>query len=80
MPTTQKQLDYLYIRAWGRMLRSNSEYIAMEVEQARDDQAPETAVYRDFESGHWFRWEDITSTDTKTKIESLVEEMKSRRK
>ena len=40
-------MDYIYIRAWHRMTGSFDYYIEAQVDKARADKAPETAVYYD---------------------------------
>lgn len=66
--------DYKYIRAWGMMLHSYSYYIEGEVEKARRDGAPETAIYR-HDDGTWATFEGIRREDTKETIRALVRDM-----
>jgi hypothetical protein len=64
-------MDYLYIRAWGQLLGSVQNYIEVEVERARQDHAPETAIYRR-QDGTWATFEEIQSEDAKECIASIV--------
>lgn len=67
-------MDYKYIRAWGRMLGSFQTFIEGEVEQARQDNAPQTAVYRDAD-GVWQTFESVKREDTKAKVQAIVDGM-----
>jgi uncharacterized membrane protein len=67
-------MDYIYIKAWGRMMGSYDYYITGEVEKARQENAPPTAVYKSHE-GVWRTYEDIERSDTKALITNLVKEM-----
>jgi hypothetical protein len=71
--TTNTNKDFPYIRAWGRMMGSNQSYIDAEVEKAREENAPPTAIYKN--SGNrvgWSTYEDITREDTKHLIDALM--------
>jgi len=50
-------MDYLYIRAWGRLLGSYQYYIAAEVAQAQQDKAPHDAIFK--RGDVWHCWSDI---------------------
>lgn len=50
-------VEYVYIQAWGRMLRSFDYFINAEIDRARADGAPATAVYRNAD-GTWTKIED----------------------
>ena len=39
-------MSYIYIRAWGRMLRSFEYYIKQEIEKAKNTNAPDDAIYQ----------------------------------
>ena len=56
--------DYPYIRAWGRMLGSDSYYIDRQVAQARTDGAPPNAVYRNA-NGQWQTTDDVVLADSR---------------
>lgn len=60
---------YIYIRAWGIMMGSNSDYIDGEIELAKKDNAPETAI---FKREDWHTYETITSPETKTRVQEIV--------
>lgn len=64
-------MDYKYIRAWGQMLGSFDYYINAQVEQARQDNAPQTATYRR-EDGTWATFEEVLRDDTKGRIAKIV--------
>jgi hypothetical protein len=70
MPT--KPNEYAYIRAWGRMMHSNRHYIDAQVQQARTDKAPDTAIYKDSISGEWHTYEGIMAADTKLLIDQIM--------
>jgi len=68
--------DYKYIRAWGRMLGSYPEYIERQVERARDDKAPEDAIYEGsgVNRGQWRCFSDIENEDSIERMKILVKE------
>lgn len=66
--------DYPYIRAYGLLLGSFQSYIDNEVEKARQTNAPQTAVSQ-YQDGSWATFEDITFSDTRDRIASIVAEM-----
>lgn len=66
--------DYAYIQAWGRMLRSFPYYVKGEVEKARRDGAPETAIYRR-EDGTWAVFEEISCENTKRAMSAILKDM-----
>ena len=66
--------DYKYIRAWGMMLHAFPDYIEKEVEKARRDGAPETAIYL-YGDGTWATFESIRLVGTKKKIQALIRDM-----
>lgn len=66
--------DYPYIRAYGLLLGSFQSYIDSEVEKARRTNAPQTAVSQ-YQDGSWATFEDITFSDTRDRIASIVAEM-----
>ena len=68
-------MKYYYIRAWGKLLNSFAYYIEAEIERARKDKAPETAIYRR-EDGTWATFEQIESPVTKADIARIVEGLK----
>lgn len=68
-------MDYLYIRAWGKMLGSFPAYIEREVEEARQSRAPRTAIYQR-QDGSWATFGSISSGKTKDAVALFVEQMK----
>ena len=82
MPTN----DYPYIRAWGEILGSSSDYIRQQTERARRDRAPYTATYyttstdnRTFDSSapthHWQTFTDIANPHVREQVRQLVDKM-----
>jgi hypothetical protein len=70
-------MDYLYIRAWGRMMGSNYSYIADQVSEARKEKAPEDALYKSSETGRWQTMSSFGGTaDTRDQVEALVASMR----
>ena len=67
---------YWYIRAWGNFLGSGLPYILQQVELARTDNAPPTAIYR--ADAQWVTFEEIGRLETKEKIGRMVEVAKAR--
>lgn len=68
-------MDYLYIRAWGKMLHSFDYYVQEQVRKAREDKAPEDATY--FNGTEWRCWSDMEdSNSNKAYIQGLVDQMK----
>ncbi len=59
--------DYHWIREWGKLLNSNEEYIETQVEKARNDDAPENAIYKSTD-GHWVTTDDVTSGQTRAAL------------
>lgn len=68
-------MKYLYVRAWGKMLNSYPWYVEREVEKAKTDNAPETAIYRR-DDGKWAVFEDIENKAVKVRIADMVEDMR----
>ena len=58
-----KPEQYLYIRAWGKMMRSDSAYVQRQQELAAEDGAPLDAVFRR-ENG-WARLEEVNNAAQK---------------
>lgn len=82
-------VDYLYVRAWCRMMGSYDYYVRQQVQQARADGAPERAIYKDVPSaslgmesgtltdapgGHWKTLDDVERADVRARIEKIVED------
>ena len=56
--------DYPYIRAWGRLVGTATQYIHDRVVQARDERAPANAVYRNLD-GQWLTTDDVLLPETR---------------
>ncbi|MBQ7895974.1 MAG: hypothetical protein IJ364_05400 [Oscillospiraceae bacterium] len=68
-------MDYLYIRAWGKMLGSFPAYIEREVEKARKAKAPQTAIYQR-QDGSWATFGSVSSGETRDAVALIVKQMK----
>jgi hypothetical protein len=64
--------DYLYIRAWGRFMGSGSYYIEMQIDKARENKAPQNAIY--YNGNRWITIEDVQLKENREAIESIVKE------
>ena len=58
------QHDYPCIKAWDRMMGSYDYHIGRNIEQARLDGAPQDAIYKDGNDGHWHRLCEVRSAHT----------------
>lgn len=67
-------MDYLYIRAWGKMLGSFPAYIEQEVEKARQSNAPQTAIYQR-QDGSRATFGTVNSGDTRDTVQRIVKQM-----
>jgi hypothetical protein len=65
--------DYIYIRAWGRLLDSQEYFIAAEVLEARRDKAPENAIFKS--SGVWTTLDQV-KVATIDKLEDFAREIR----
>ena len=59
--------DYPYIRSWGRLVGAATEYIDHRVRQARDENAPTNAVYRNLD-GQWLTTDDVLLPETRAAL------------
>ena len=59
--------DYPYIRAWGRLIGAATEYIDHRVGQARQENAPTDAVYRNLD-GQWLTTDDVLLPETRAAL------------
>lgn len=57
--TTHKEDEYPYIRAWGKMMGSFTQFIDDRVEMARAEHAPQTAIFKDVRTLKWHIAEDV---------------------
>jgi len=70
-------LDFLYVRAWGRLMGSDQYYIRGQVQKAREDNAPEDATWWDDNIGRWHRWSELPDTNTnKSLLNEFAEGMR----
>lgn len=74
-PEKRATMDYLYIRAWGKLLCSLPYYVEREIEKARRANAPQTAIYQR-QDGSWATFGQIRSGDTRDAIAALVQQMR----
>ena len=65
-------MDYRHLRAWGLMMNSAPGYIHDQVKQARKEQAPDDAVFRD-KDGRWHTFDEVTRTDTRHVMLNILE-------
>lgn len=72
-------MDYLYIRAWNKLMNSTSDFTENEVTTARKEKAPQTAVYKR-KDGMWEIFEGIVRGETKQQLAELVAKMEKRSK
>jgi hypothetical protein len=69
-------LDYVYVRAWGRAMGSHPSYIADQVAQARKDKAPPNATYKRVgKDGSWATMDDIQNNSTGRNSREHVEKI-----
>lgn len=66
--------NYIYLRAWCRMLGSFPAYTEYEAARAEADHAPPTAIYRR-DDGTWATFEEIRREDAKQEVRAIVDEM-----
>lgn len=64
-------MDYKYIRAWECIMGSLPYYLEMQLQKARADGAPKTAIYR-CNDGTWATFEEITDEYTKKRVANIV--------
>lgn len=68
------ELDYLYIRAFGKLPHMSFYDTEREIAKARKDGAPKTSLIKDF-NGTWLAFDDIASDDMKADILAIISEM-----
>lgn len=64
--------DYLYLRAWNRMLNSGNE--RWNLDRARREKAPENAIYLGDDG--WVTADKDMHPDTKKRLDAMVEQMR----
>lgn len=68
--------DYLYIRAWGKLLGSSQAYIHGQVATARTENAPEDSLFKHTD-GLWYRFAVLdVSNENKQLVAQFVEEFR----
>ena len=65
-------MDYIYIRAWGRVMGSLPYYIRDMLATAHEDKAPGNAIYKDDE-GTWMTMDDVKNHSTRIQVEQIAE-------
>lgn len=65
-------MDYLYIRAWGKVMGSLSYYIRDMLATAKEDKAPGNAIYKN-EEGEWMTMNDVKDGNTRRQVEQIAE-------
>lgn len=70
-------MDYVMIRAWGKVMGSMPYYIRDQIATAKEDKAPGNAIYKN-EEGVWMTVSDIKSTLTRTQVEQAAERIMRR--
>ena len=63
-------IDYVYIRAWGRFQGSMPYFIREEIERAREDDAPHNVIYKR-EDGTWATIDQV-SEPNRTKVAQIA--------
>jgi hypothetical protein len=64
-------VDYIYIRAWGKLMGSESYFIRAQLATAHEDKAPGNAIYKG-EDGLWRTIEDIASSNRRQQVDRLA--------
>lgn len=65
-------MDYPYVWAWGKVLNSKDYFIQSERDKAKEEKAPENAIFRD-DDGGWSTVDSILSGGTKQRVEEYAE-------
>lgn len=73
-------MDYLYIRAWCRLMGSYAYYTEDEIARARADKAPQTAIYHKGggspnDPREWAVFEEIQNPEAKERVARYVKEL-----
>ena len=64
-------MDYLYLRAWERMMNSGHAWRQAQLTAARKDKAPENAIYKDH-NGVWRTFDYVTVETTRDTVIRLI--------
>lgn len=65
--------SYKYVRAWCQFMGSFPYYITDQIDRAKEDNAPETAVYKN--DNGWVTLDQIVDQCTRTTIEVMADEL-----
>lgn len=55
-------MDYLYLRAWDSVIYQDEYLKAQHLQEARDKNAPENAIYFDARNDRWVTFSEVTNT------------------
>ena len=69
-------MDYIMIRAWGQYMGSNNSYIRDQIAIAKEDNAPQNAIYK-ADEGTWVTIESVKSP-TRQKVEQMAAAIQKR--
>ena len=69
-------MDYLYIRAWEKMMGSYHPHLEIQLDKARKDSAPDNAIYCDNYTHRWHTVDDISSEEVKKSVLRIAERIK----
>lgn len=64
-------MDYIYIRAWGQFMESQSWYIKDQVAMAHEDKAPGNAIHK-HDDGTWATINDVTNPLTRRQVDQMA--------
>lgn len=67
-------MEYAYIYAWGKMLNSLPGFIDAEIEKAKRDHAPQTAIFQR-QDGSWATFEGIENETSRSTVAAIVRKM-----
>lgn len=70
-------MDYIMIRAWGKLMSSMPYYIRDQIAIAHEDKAPTNAIYKN-DDGVWMTVSDIKSKLTRVQVEREAEKIMRR--
>ena len=67
-------MDYIYIRAWGKLMGSENYFIRDQIATAHEEKAPGNVIYKS-EDGEWVTIEAVTSGNRRQQVERLAAEI-----
>ena len=70
-------MDFIYIRAWGKVMGSMPFYIRDQLAVAHEDKAPGNAIYKN-EEGLWMTMDDVKDHMTRIQVEKIAEQIMRR--